>query len=575
MRKIIFCLLILSGIAIAPAHATTYYVAKNGVITNTGTKDSPWPTIGFAAGRTGPGDAVHVAAGLYDERISITKPGGANAFINYVADGQVICRGFDVVNVSYVRIIGFEITHTSSSFNDGIVISGACFHVEILDNYIHGVHATHGGIVCLTGTMLSYPKIRGNRIEDVGIVNGLPVDVPSVGISTIPVATDHPLIEYNTLKRVGDFIYMHGTNCIARNNALTQYTNDYWNITFSAHIDGFQDGSDGIAVGTRHHVYENNWEGESSSQDSHAGIWQDTVGAGDFDILIRGNVFYRVGAGGIAVYSADDFYTYNNTFSEDSYAVAASGNGNVFFARAFNSDVPDRGMIANTIFYDNGNRSGAINIADATNYTSTRNLGFLAGTDASYAVITDPLFVDKSSKNFRLQASSPAINAGAAVTTVTSANGSGTSFNVGNGQLFCDGFGIVDGDTITVGGTTTQISLISGNTIAVAASVTWTNGAPVYWGNTARADIGALPFGSKELTSASLEQQGTTYTVTPDGDTRGVWFYVDGIPTTWDATPPYTTTVASGVVTAKAYALYAQAKPVVIADPRPSNLRAQ
>jgi hypothetical protein len=132
----------------------------------------------------------------------------------------------------------------------------------------------------------------------------------------------------------------------------------------------------------------------------------------------------------------------------------------------------------------------------------------------------------------------------------------------------------VDGDTITVGGTTTRITAISGNTLTVADSVTWTAGAPVYWGNAARADIGALPFGSKELTAATLTQQGTTYTVTPDGDTRGVWFYVDGVPTTWDATPPYTITAASGDVTARAYALYAQAKPVIVADPRPSNVRA-
>ena len=53
--------------------------------------------------------------------------------------------------------------------------------------------------------------------------------------------------------------------------------------------------------------------------------------------------------------------------------------------------------------------------------------------------------------------------------------------------------------------------------------------------------------------------------MTPTGDARGVWFYVNGIPTTWDATSPYSATIASGTVTAKAYALYAQSEPVVTA----------
>jgi hypothetical protein len=45
-----------------------------------------------------------------------------------------------------------------------------------------------------------------------------------------------------------------------------------------------------------------------------------------------------------------------------------------------------------------------------------------------------------------------------------------------------------------------------------------------------------------------------------------VWFYVDGIPTTWVNAAPYAATIASGTVTAKAYALYAQDTPVVDAD---------
>jgi hypothetical protein len=121
----------------------------------------------------------------------------------------------------------------------------------------------------------------------------------------------------------------------------------------------------------------------------------------------------------------------------------------------------------------------------------------------------------------------------------------------------------VDGDTITVGGTATRIVSITDNSVTVADSVTWTYGMPVYWGTDTTPDIGAFPYGSTELAGASLAQNGDTYTVTPAGDARGVWFYVDGIPAIWDSTAPYTATVPSGNVTAKAYALYAQRNPVV------------
>ena len=138
---------------------------------------------------------------------------------------------------------------------------------------------------------------------------------------------------------------------------------------------------------------------------------------------------------------------------------------------------------------------------------------------------------------------------------------------------------------ITVGTTTTRITRIVDNTVTVADSVTWSNGTPVYWGAGANKDIGAFPYGSRDLTGATLSQNGTTYTVNPTGDARGVWFYVDGIPAVWDATAPFTATIASGVVTAKAYALYAQKNPVVLAinggsggetpPAPPTNLRVQ
>jgi hypothetical protein len=525
-------------------------------------------TIQAAVNIMNPDDVIRITAGPYNERISVTRDGTAGHPINIVAEGQVICRGFDMNGVNYVNLIGIEITHNNTTYNNGIMFSGSNSHIGLIDLYIHNIKASGGAITCAGGTTLSYITYRGNRIEDLNIVNGSVIDNPTAGISTMPNATDHALIEYNTIKRVGDFIYMHGQFGIARNNSMTQFTNAYWNFTpgVDFHIDGFQGGSDGIATGSKDQVFEANWHGENRGTENHAGIWQNTIVADDARIIIRGHVFYLVGAGGIADISTDDYFTYNNTFSDIAPDLAGAGNGVAINVRATGGDVPTGGMIRNTIVADNGNRN-AIDVTDWVSYTADHNLRYNVGTHAIFSVNGDPLFVDKANKNFALQSGSPARAAGVAITTVASSTGSGTSFNVGNGKLFCEGYGIVDGDLIRVGSTNAtmvRVTGISANTLTVSSSISWVNGDAVYFGNHGL-DIGARPFYSAELTAATISSVGTTYTVTPTGDARGVWFYVDGIPTTWDADAPYSASIASGTVTAKAYALYAQETPVITA----------
>ena len=341
--------------------------------------------------------------------------------------------------------------------------------------------------------------------------------------------------------------------------------NVYWGVTDSAHSDMFQPGSDGVSVGTRHHVYERNFCGDSIENHSHYGLFQDTVQAGDTNIVFRGNVGFNFGSTGVGVISIDHVVTYNNTFYEMNTRSGPNGRTLVFYKKSESSDYPTGCMVANTIIAACEHLDDPIYFVSENDATITHNLGYLAGFDPSYISTSDPLFVDPVQRKFRLQAGSPAINVGTHVIWVTSAEGSGTTFNVNDGLLLIDGWGMTDGDTVAVGGTITTITSISGNSITVADSVTWTSGMPVYWGTDTTPDIGAFPYGSTELTAAVIQQSGNDYTVTPTGDARGIWFYVDGIPTTWDSAEPFTATISNGNVTAKAYALYAQANPVVVA----------
>ena len=545
---------------VTTSRAATYYVSTAGDNSNSGAQGSPWRSIQYAASRVIAGDTVRVSNGTYDERVTMQTSGRPGDFINFIGNATgtgVVMYGFLLEDKSNIRIIGFEIRHVNTEHRSGVFMAGVCSNIQILDNFIHDTsgEAIHGS----RGSTTSYITIRGNTIYYIAHPGSL--QTAEAAISNMYLSSHHWLVEYNHIQRSMDFVDIYGPNNIVRNNWLHDFNPGWWSDY--GHSDMFQPGSDGYDVGTKHHVYERNFCGDNIDEDSHFGIWQDTVNAGDTNILIRGNVGYNIGGGGIGVIGTDKVSTYNNTFHE----LCAAIIGGVF---VWYREPTYGGMVANTIISDDRLGTDAIYVDSGHQVKVTHNLGYLAGTDASYVSTSNPLFIDPVRRNFRLQAGSPAINAGTNIVWVTSASGSGTTFNINDGQLFIDGWDMVEGDVITVGGTTTRITRIIGNAVTVANSVTWTSGTPVYWG-IANKDLGAFPYGSRDLTGATLTQNGTTYTVTPTGDARGVWFYVDGIPTVWDTTVPFTATIPNGVVTAKAYALYAQEKPVVIANSGPGG----
>jgi hypothetical protein len=110
----------------------------------------------------------------------------------------------------------------------------------------------------------------------------------------------------------------------------------------------------------------------------------------------------------------------------------------------------------------------------------------------SAAIRQDPQYVSAATGDFRLQAGSACIDKGAFLTTTTVA-GSGTSVTVADGRYFSDGYTIAAGDTIMVGGTTAIITHVSGNTLTLDRSITWSAGAGVSYSYLGLApDIGAL-----------------------------------------------------------------------------------
>ena len=123
--------------------------------------------------------------------------------------------------------------------------------------------------------------------------------------------------------------------------------------------------------------------------------------------------------------------------------------------------------------------------------------------------------------DFNLQSDSGCIDNGGFLTTITSANGSGTQFLVDDAGYFMDGWGIIDGDTIQLEGQTqtAQITNVDYDTniITVDTSLTWTQGQGIslaYEGSAP--DIGAYEF---LQASAPVRSGGTPTGTLPSGTT--------------------------------------------------------
>lgn len=122
----------------------------------------------------------------------------------------------------------------------------------------------------------------------------------------------------------------------------------------------------------------------------------------------------------------------------------------------------------------------------------------------------DPKFTNPAAgfRDFTLQPTSPAIDAG---TTLTTANGAGTASNsltVFEAGYFHDGYGLIAGDTIQVGSVTTTITGISGNVLTVSPAISWSNGAAVSLPyNGSKPDMGAFETTPTAATQLAITAQ--------------------------------------------------------------------
>jgi hypothetical protein len=167
-------------------------VARRGSDRNPGTITQPFATIQHALDvAIQPGDTIEVRRGIYHQKITLTHGGSAlGGFITLEAypgerpilDGRGLPSsdvgfGNDMVqmnNASYVRVIGFEIRNdtglSDAKDGSGVRITGSGSDIQILNNRIHAIQGTGGGMgITVYGTSATIPLsniiISGNLID--------------------------------------------------------------------------------------------------------------------------------------------------------------------------------------------------------------------------------------------------------------------------------------------------------------------------------------------------------------------------------------------------------------------------
>jgi hypothetical protein len=546
----------------APGLALEYHVSKSGNDSWAGSAGAPWLTIQKAASSVVAGDIVRVHTGVYEERVSESTAGGVGAPITYVADPGVIVRGFDITG-DYVRIIGFEITHTLSGAGTGVSVSNAA-HVEILDCNIHN---TAGISIDPVGA--PYLVIRGNTLS----YAGSPGDNNGVGRKLIDdwgAISNWMLIEYNMMSHATDYVCSNGDYYIARNNVMGPVlTTDFGGLP---HVDGWQANSQ-----TRYAFMESNWHVDNSISDSHMILIAAPTNGVNGHFAVVKNVSLRSGDQlWFQMRDGDNLHAAHNSVGQVGFG-PRGGPASSGFYYVWSQNTPSNfNFSLSNIFYNvTTGRAYAISAgSDLTHHHDHADVASDIPNGVNGNIISNPTlvsWVNYGANDLTLKATAPDIDVAAPLTTVTSLSSSGTSFVVANADWFYDGFGLTEGQKIYVGNdnnlTVTAVDYTT-RTVTVSAPITWINGEGVgyaYRGN--GPDLGAYEHGDTVLTAAALASAGDIHTVTITGDARFVVFYRDGIPYASDFTPPYSATISDGTVAAKAYALHAQAVPVINALP--------
>lgn len=422
----------------------TYYVATNGSSSNDGTDASPW-SLSYALNSDrglGGGDTVIVKAGDYSITSPISIPfNGSTAAGKFVLKSQVkggaristpannkALNIFRIVNKHHVRLEGFDV---SGAGGGGIIVSGTrnattntgSYEIEIVDNISHH----HGKQGIWVGLGCDYILVQGNEVyycaDDGSAINSI-----SIQLMQTQIVGGSAYVSTDTAWTIDGIQY----NMIVRKNAvhecgLTTQSTDSGGIMIDQDKDNPAVTWSPVPYNKPRLVENNICYGNGGP-----GITAlSTIGDDVMNIIIRNNVCYKnarkSGAGKMVAQLVNrasgtkwinNIAVADNSFNSVSKAiccVALPAHPHTFSNVTWRNNIAWNGVNSGATTEHNDNSS----MTNAPNLPTNGVNGNQLGVDPK--LVAPGLTGLLATLDFRLQAGSPAIDAG------TSANGGGVA----------------------------------------------------------------------------------------------------------------------------------------------------
>ena len=526
-----------------------YYVDTDSIggacsESNSGAINQPWCTIGKANSELTAGDTVCLRGGTYAETIQPSNSGSDGNRITYTAYNSEIVKvtgatGADLNGKRYITIDGLIFEKNSWQF---FLIRNGADHAEIKNCLIDGKGTGGGGPYnsCQIDNSL-YAHIHHNTFQNP--FRATTEDANEKNFISLDRGSMYSLIEYNVFMDGPGHEQIDFYGALGSVNYNIIRFNTF--LTTGLYTENFQESVDimvGMGRGAEHNVVEHNTFYETNGNLGDGNTHGIRLSSGSKYTIVRHNVIYNVDRNAITLGTSEARNTeynavYNNTIhnsgascksTEADIQLKSTYTGRMMRFNSFCNNIvhaiPKTGIIimdSSTAWenvYENGFRANVIHGTgvDVTkgvnvnyswiniNHYTIQEAQNAFPAEFKYNIDVDPLFENTASHDFQLKAGSRAVNAGDWLTTITSASGSGTSFNVAQSQFFMDGFGIVEGDLIQLEGQTQRARITnvnySNNIITVDTNLNWIDGQGVSLNYEGTApDIGAYEYAPPAL----------------------------------------------------------------------------